>query len=92
MCALSHFSRVRIFATLCTNRVFASLPGSSVHGVLPARILECVTMPSSRDLPDPGIEPAFLTSPALAGEFFTSSATWEAQGFAYTVSFNCRNS
>ena len=73
------------------NSVFASLPGSSVHGVLPARILECVSMPSSRGLPDPGIEPAFFTSPALAGEFFTTSATWEAPGFAYAVSFNCRN-
>ena len=30
------------------------------------------------DLPDPGIEPASLISPALAGGFFTTSATWEA--------------
>ena len=33
------------------------------------------------DLPDPGIKPTSLTSPtppALAGEFFTISATWEA--------------
>ena len=29
------------------------------------------------DLPDPGIEPTSLESPALAGEFFTTSATWE---------------
>ena len=29
-------------------------------------------------LPDPGIEPTSLTSPALAGGFFTTSATWEA--------------
>ena len=29
------------------------------------------------DLPDPGIKPASLMSPALAGGFFTSSATWE---------------
>ena len=29
-------------------------------------------------LPDPGIEPMSLMSPALAGEFFTTSATWEA--------------
>ena len=35
--------------------------------------------PSPGDLPDPGIERASLTSPALAGEFFTTSATWEAQ-------------
>ena len=27
------------------------------------------------DLPDPGIEPASLVSPALAGGFFTTSAT-----------------
>ena len=36
-------------------------PGSSVHGILQARILEWVTMLSSRDLSDPGIE---LTPPA----------------------------
>ena len=30
------------------------------------------------DLPYPGIEPASLSS-ALAGRFFTTSATWEAQ-------------
>ena len=29
------------------------------------------------DLPDPGIEPVSLTSPALAGGFFTTSTTWE---------------
>ena len=31
------------------------------------------------DLPDPKIKPVSLISPALAGGFFTSSATWEAQ-------------
>ena len=34
--------------------------------------------PLPGDLPDPGIEPATLLSPALAGKFFTTSATWEA--------------
>ena len=29
------------------------------------------------DLPDPGAEPTSLMSPALAGRFFTTSATWE---------------
>ena len=28
---------------------------------------------------NPGIEPAFLMSPALADRFFTTSTTWEAQ-------------
>ena len=30
-------------------------------------------------LPNPGIEPMSLTSPASTGGFFTTSATWEAQ-------------
>ena len=34
--------------------------------------------PSPGDLPDPGIEPASLTSAALAGRLVTTSATWEA--------------
>ena len=46
-----------------------SLPGSFVHGISQATILEWVAISFSRDLPDPGIEP---TSPALAGRFFTS--------------------
>jgi len=32
--------------------------------------------PSSSDLPDPGIKPMSLRSPALKGRFFTASATW----------------
>ena len=35
--------------------------------------------PPPGDLPNPGIEPTSLTSPALAGGFFTTGATWEAQ-------------
>ena len=30
------------------------------------------------DLSDPGTEPVSLTSPALAGRFFTTGTTWEA--------------
>ena len=33
--------------------------------------------PAPGDLPDPGIKPVSLVSPALAGGFFTTSATWE---------------
>ena len=54
-----------------------STPLSSVHGILQARKLEWVAMPSAGDLPNPGIKPVSLTSPALAGRFFTSSVTWE---------------
>ena len=37
--------------------------------------------PPLGDLPDPGIEPASPTSPALAGRFFSTSTTWGAQYF-----------
>ena len=33
--------------------------------------------PPPGDLPNPGIKPTSLESPALAGGFFTTSATWE---------------
>ena len=35
-----------------------------------------VPFPPPGDLSNPGIEPMSLTSPALAGGFFTPSATW----------------
>ena len=35
--------------------------------------------PSPGDLPETGIEHQSLMSPALAGRFFTTSTTWEAQ-------------
>ena len=47
-----------------------SPPGSSVHGTLQARKLEWVAMPSSRGLPNPGIERISLISPALTGGLF----------------------
>ena len=62
--------------TLC-NLMDCSLPGSSVHGISQARILEWVAISFSRDLPHPGIELSSLESPALASGFFTTSTTWE---------------
>ena len=49
----------------------------------PGKNLGVVAMPSSRELPDPGIEPMFPRSLALAGMFFTTSTTWEAQEDLY---------
>ena len=56
----------------------SSLPCSSVHGILQARILEWVAMPSSRGSFQPRDGTMSLMSPALAGRSFTNSATWEA--------------
>ena len=64
--------------TLC-NPMDCSLPGSSVHGIFQARILERVAMPSSKGSCQPRMDPGSLNSPAFPGTFFTTSATWEAQ-------------
>ena len=62
-----------------------SPPGSSVHGILQARILKWVAMPSSKG----SSQPKGFSSPrnrtyiscvsSVAGEFVTFWATWEAQ-------------
>ena len=44
-----------LYLTLC-DLVDYSLPGSSVYGILQARILEWVAISFSRDLSDPGIK------------------------------------
>ena len=56
-----------------------SPPDSSFHGILQARTLEWVAMSSSRGIfPTQGLNPCLFTSPALAGEFFTTSTPWAA--------------
>ncbi|KAI4547691.1 hypothetical protein MG293_000021 [Ovis ammon polii] len=60
-CVLHQFSHVRLCGSMD-----CSPPGSSIHGVTQARILEWVAVPSPRDRSDLGTEPASLTSPALA--------------------------
>jgi len=44
------------YPTLCESMDSSSPPGSSVHGILQARIMEWVQFPSPEDLPKPGIE------------------------------------
>ena len=62
--------------TLC-NPMNCSPPASSVHGISHARILEWVAISLPGALPDPGIKPKSLVSPALADSFLTTSATSE---------------
>ena len=54
-------------------------PGSSVHGILQARILEWVAISSSRGSSDSGIEPMSPASPTLAGGFFTTLSPGKPQ-------------
>ena len=54
----------------CDDPMDCSPPGSSVHGILQARVLEWAAISCSRGSSRPGIEPASAASPALAGGFF----------------------
>ena len=57
--------------TLC-DPMDCSPPGSSVHGIFQARILEWVSISYFRGSSDPGMETTSLVSPALAGRFFNT--------------------
>ena len=72
-----HAKSLQSCPTLC-NTMDHSLPGSSVHAILQARILSTIPCPPPGNPTNPGIQPESLTSPALAGRFFISSATQEA--------------
>ena len=70
-----HYEYVCVCAQPCPtlwNPIDCSPPGSPVHGILQARVLEWVAISSFRDLPPPGIKPA---SPASSGGFSTAEPT-----------------
>ena len=70
--------------TLC-NFMDCSLPGSSVHGILQARVLEWVAMPSCRG----SSQPRDQTQVSLiAGRHFTVWATREALTFLKVTTFS----
>ena len=68
---------LQLCLTLCNPRDCSSL-GSSVHGILQARILEWEAIPFSRGSSRPRDRAQSLMSPALVGRFFTSSTTWDS--------------
>ena len=71
---MSHFSGIQLFVTPWTVSCQAPLS----MGFSRQEYWTKLPFPPPGDLPDPGIEPMSLMSPALAGGFFTTSATWEA--------------
>ena len=64
---------LQLCLTLC-DPVDCSPPDSPAHGILQARLLECVATPSSREPARPSV---FCVS-CITGELFTRWATWEA--------------
>ena len=74
-CMLSCFSHVWLIVTLWTIAHQVSLS----TGFFRQEYWSRFPCPPLGDLPDPGIKLVSPASPALAGRFFTASATWEAQ-------------
>ena len=74
VCVLSHFSCVQFCPILWTVAHQAPLS----MGFYRQEYWSGSPCPPPGDLPNPGIEPVSLMSPALAGGFFTTSATWGA--------------
>ena len=72
MCVLSHFSCVQLFAIQWTIAHQAPLSMGSFR----QENRNGFPCPHPEDLPNPGIKPASLLSPALAGRFLTTSATF----------------
>ena len=54
-----------------------NLPGSSVHGIFPARILEWVATSSSRGSPRPRDGTHMSCFSCIAGGFFTTESRYE---------------
>ena len=63
--------------TLC-DPMDCSPPGSSVHGILQARILDWVAMPSSRGSSPPRNRTCISCLSCIGKWIFITSATWEA--------------
>ena len=76
-CACVHAKSLQLCPPLFYS-MDCSLPGSSVHGILQARILEWVAISFPIASSQPRIEPESLASLPFAGRFFTTRATWEA--------------
>ena len=75
----THNSSVAIIARMSDSlwTPWTSLPGSSVHGIFQARILECVAMPSSRGSSQPR-DRTWVS--CIAGEFCTAEPPRKPQG------------
>ena len=65
-----------------------NLPGSSIHAILQARILEWIAMSYSRESFVARDRTYVSMSTALAGSFFTINTTWEAWIPQYIINNN----
>ena len=81
-CMLSHLTCIRLFVSLWTIACQAPLS----MGFSKQEYWSGLPWPPPRFLCNPGIGPTALSSPTLAGGFFTTSATWEDLSSSYSPS------
>ena len=74
VCARAHMRACSVVSD-CVQPNGLYLPGSFVHGIFRARILEFIAIFYLGDLRDSGFKPRYLASSALTGRFFTTNAT-----------------
>ena len=74
--------------TLC-DPMDCSPRGSSVQGISRQEHWSGLLRPPPGALPNPGIEPVSLTSPALADRFFTISSIWKSLLLSYLFDICC---
>ena len=79
---------LQLCPTLC-NPMDCSPPGSSVHGILQARILEWVAMPSSRGSSQPRDWIHVSYGPCIAGGFFTAELLGKCLHMGVCVWYIC---
>ena len=79
-------SVTQLCLTLC-DPMDCSPPGSSVHGILQARLLDWVAMPSSRGFPTQGSNPHLLQ----AGELQADSLLLSHQGSLVVISVDTKH-
>ena len=72
------------YLTFC-DPMDCSQPGSSVHGILQAKILEWVAMPSSRGSSRFRNQTHVSYVSCIGGGFFTTSAAWETHSVVFQL-------
>ena len=80
LCCVFTQSHLTLYDSMDSSR-----SDSSAHRIAKQEYWSGVPFPAPQDFPNPGIKHKSLVSPALAGRFFTSRATWEAPVQCYSA-------
>ena len=86
-CLCMYIQSLQSYLTPC-DAMGCNPPDSSVHGIIPTRILEWVAMLSSRILPNTGMKPRSHASPALQEDSLPLSHWRNTQNVHFYTNMN----